>query len=86
MATDIKIEVIENVLNSTSEENVIEVSTETSIVEVHNADGLNGTNGKSAYEQAVEGGFEGTEEEFIKHLNDGINGYKDLMPLIYAGL
>ncbi len=42
MASDIKIEVIENVLNSTSEENVIEISTETSVVEVHNADGLNG--------------------------------------------
>ena len=42
MASDIKIEVIENVLQETSEENVIEVKTETSIVEVHNADGLNG--------------------------------------------
>ena len=42
MASDIKIEVIENVLNATSEENVIEVHTETSVVEVHNADGLNG--------------------------------------------
>ena len=42
MASDIKIEVIENVLNATSEENVVEVHTETSVVEVHNADGLNG--------------------------------------------
>jgi hypothetical protein len=42
MASDIKIEVIENVLQETSEENVIEVSTQTSVVEVHNADGLNG--------------------------------------------
>lgn len=42
MASDIKIEVIENVLNATSEENVVEVNTETSVVEVHNADGLNG--------------------------------------------
>jgi hypothetical protein len=42
MASDIKIEVIENVLQATSEENVIEVNTKTSVVEVHNADGLNG--------------------------------------------
>lgn len=42
MASNIKIEVIENILNATSEENVIEVHTETSVVEVHNADGLNG--------------------------------------------
>lgn len=160
MASDIKIEVIENVLQSTSEENVIEVSTEMSVVEVHNADGLNGitphigengnwwigttdtgvhaqgekgesgedgltpyigengnwfvgdvdlgvkaqgeqgeqgeqgiqgekgengADGKSAYEQAVEGGFVGTEQEFTKSLNN-LNEIKNIMPLIYAGL
>lgn len=163
MASNIKIEVIENVLQATSEENVIEVHTETSVVEVHNADGLNGItphigkngnwwigttdtgvhaqgergeqgengltpyigangnwfvgdvdlgvkaqgeqgiqgvqgekgedgkdgvngkDGKSAYEQAVEGGFEGTEQEFTDALNN-LNEIKNIMPLVYAGL
>lgn len=163
MASNIKIEVIENVLNATSEENVIEVHTETSVVEVHNADGLNGItphigdngnwwigttdtgvhaqgekgeqgengltpyigdngnwfvgdvdlgvkaqgeqgiqgvqgekgedgkdgadgkDGKSAYEQAVEGGFVGTEQEFVNSLNN-LNEIKNIMPLVYAGL
>lgn len=88
MATHIKIEVIENVLQATSEENVIEVNTETSVVEIHNADGLNGINGvdgKSAYQQAVEGGFIGTEQEFINTFNN-LNEIKNIMPLVYAGL
>lgn len=91
MASDIKIEVIENVLQATSEENVIEVKNETSVVEIHNADGLNGKDGvngkdgKSAYEQAVEGGFVGTEQEFTKSLNN-LNEIKNIMPLVYAGL
>lgn len=154
MASDIKIEVIENVLQATSEENVVEVHTETSVVEVHNADGLNGitphigengnwwigttdtgvhaqgekgeqgdsgltpyiaengnwfvgdvdlgvkaqgkqgiqgvqgakgVDGKSAYEQAVDGGFIGTEQEFTKSLNN-LNEIKNIMPLVYAGL
>lgn len=42
MASDIKIEVIENVLQATSEENVIKIGTTTNVLEVHNADGLNG--------------------------------------------
>lgn len=37
-------------------------------------DGQNGTNGKSAYEYAVEGGFKGTESEFMQMLADGISG------------
>lgn len=154
MASDIKIEVIENVLQATSEENVIEVNTETSVVEIHNADGLNGItphigengnwwvgtkdtgvhaqgergekgesgengkdgedgltpyigengnwfvgdidlgvkaqgeqgeqgiqgeSGKSAYEQAVEGGFEGTEQEFTDALNGNVKGIESLL-------
>ena len=121
MASDIKIEVIENVLQATSEENVIEVSTETSVVEIHNADGLNGITphigangnwwigttdtgvhaqgeqgeqgvqgiqgetGKSAYAYAVEGGYQGTEEEFAKAFNN-LGEIKNIMPLVYAGL
>jgi hypothetical protein len=42
MASGIKIEVIENVIHTTSEENVVKVGTTTNVVEVHNADGLNG--------------------------------------------
>lgn len=49
-------------------------------------DGKNGADGKSAYAYAVEGGYQGTEEEFAKLLNEGAEGYKNLMPLIYAGL
>ena len=160
MASNIKIEVIENVLNATSEENVVEIHTETSVVEIHNADGLNGItphigdngnwwvstkdtgvhaqgeqgekgesgengkdgkngedgltpyigangnwfvgdvdlgvkaqgeqgiqgeSGKSAYEQAVDGGFIGTEQEFTDALNN-LNEIKNIMPLVYAGL
>ena len=48
-------------------------------------DGKDGVNGKSAYEQAVEGGFEGTEQEFTDALNN-LNEIKNIMPLIYAGL
>ena len=48
-------------------------------------DGVNGKDGKSAYEQAVEGGFVGTEQEFINSLNN-LNEIKNIMPLIYAGL
>ena len=31
---------------------------------------IKGDNGKSAYEQAVEGGYKGTEEEFIQILGN----------------
>lgn len=145
MASDIKIEVIENVLQTTSEENVIEVKTETSVVEIHNADGLNGitphigdngnwwigttdtgvhaqgekgeqgengltpyigangnwfvgdvdlgvkaqgeqglqgeqgADGKSAYAYAVEGGYQGTEEEFMQFMNENIGGLEALL-------
>lgn len=48
-------------------------------------DGKNGVDGKSAYEQAVEGGFVGTEQEFINTLNN-LNEIKNIMPLVYAGL
>ena len=34
---------------------------------------INGEDGKSAYEQAKDGGYEGTEEEFIAMLNDLTN-------------
>lgn len=48
-------------------------------------DGVNGADGKSAYEQAVDGGFVGTEQEFTDALNN-LNEIKNIMPLIYAGL
>jgi hypothetical protein len=48
-------------------------------------DGKDGINGKSAYEQAVEGGFVGTEQEFTDALNN-LNKIKNIMPLVYAGL
>ena len=48
-------------------------------------DGKNGVDGKSAYAYAVEGGYQGTEEEFINSLNN-LNEIKNIMPLIYAGL
>lgn len=44
-----------------------------------------GVDGKSAYEQAVEGGFIGTEQEFINTFNN-LNEIKNIMPLVYAGL
>lgn len=91
MAQDIQIEVTQNVVEIDTTTNVIEVNTETSVVKIHNADGLNGkdgkdgVDGKSAYEQAVEGGFVGTEQEFINSLNN-LNEIKNIMPLVYAGL
>ena len=36
---------------------------------------IKGNNGKSAYEQAIEGGYNGTEEEFISILNTVLSGY-----------
>lgn len=48
-------------------------------------DGVNGRDGKSAYQQAVEGGYTGTEQEFMNSLNN-LNEIKNIMPLIYAGL
>lgn len=48
-------------------------------------DGVNGKDGKSAYEQAVDGGFVGTEQEFTDALNN-LNEIKNIMPLVYAGL
>lgn len=47
--------------------------------------GKDGADGKSAYEQAVDGGFIGTEQEFTKSLNN-LNEIKNIMPLVYAGL
>lgn len=47
--------------------------------------GEDGADGKSAYEQAVEGGFIGTEQEFTDALNN-LNEIKNIMPLVYAGL
>lgn len=39
--------------------------------------GLNGENGKSAYELAVDNGFDGSEQEWLASLHgkDGIDGY-----------
>jgi hypothetical protein len=48
-------------------------------------DGKDGKDGKSAYDYAVEGGFKGTEEEFVQSLNN-LNEIKMIMPLVYAGL
>jgi hypothetical protein len=47
--------------------------------------GEKGADGKSAYEQAVDGGFIGTEQEFTDALNN-LNEIKNIMPLVYAGL
>lgn len=47
--------------------------------------GEQGADGKSAYEQAVDGGFIGTEQEFTDALNN-LNEIKNIMPLVYAGL
>lgn len=39
---------------------------------------IKGTDGKTAYEQAVEGGYKGTEEEFNAYLNDVYETSSDL--------
>lgn len=91
MAQDIKIEVTQNVVEIDTTTNVVEVKPNVNTIDIHNADGLNGidgkdgVDGKSAYEQAVEGGFVGTEQEFINILNN-LNEIKNIMPLVYAGL
>ena len=43
---------------------------------IHGEDGEKGADGKSAYQYAVDGGYEGTEEEFAKLLN-GISNLQD---------
>lgn len=42
-------------------------------------DGVNGKDGKSAYEQAVEGGYQGTEEEFAQFMNENIGGLDNIL-------
>ena len=160
MAQDIKIEVIQNVVEIDTTTNVVEVKPNVNTINIHNADGLNGitphigengnwwigttdtgvhaqgekgekgengltpyigangnwfvgdvdlgvkaqgeqglqgeqgiqgekgadgADGKSAYAYAVEGGYQGTEEEFAKAFNN-LGEIKNIMPLIYAGL
>ena len=127
MAQDIKIEVIQNVVEIDTTTNVVEIKPNVNTINIHNSDGLNGItphigengnwwigttdtgvhaqgekgeqgeqgiqgekgadgkDGKSAYEQAVDGGFIGTEQEFINSLNN-LNEIKNIMPLVYAGL
>ena len=41
--------------------------------------GIQGEQGKSAYEQAVEGGFIGTEQEFTDALNGNVKGIEALL-------
>lgn len=41
--------------------------------------GIQGEQGKSAYEQAVEGGFVGTEQEFTDALNGNVKGIEALL-------
>ena len=60
----------------------INIVNDNNVIVVSHADGRDG---KSAYQQAVEGGFVGTEQEFTDALNN-LNEIKNIMPLIYAGL
>jgi hypothetical protein len=41
--------------------------------------GEKGTDGKSAYVYAVEGGYQGTEEEFMRFMNENIGGLEVLL-------
>lgn len=54
-------------------------------VKAQGKQGIQGEQGKSAYAYAVEGGFVGTEQEFINSLNN-LNEIKNIIPLVYAGL
>ena len=68
----------EDITEATSHDKVYDVVME--YVAIHREelssgeDGKDGENGKSAYEYAVEGGFKGTEEEFMKMLANGGSG------------
>lgn len=41
--------------------------------------GIQGESGKSAYAYAVEGGYQGTEEEFMQFMNENIGGLEVLL-------
>lgn len=41
--------------------------------------GKDGADGKSAYAYAVEGGYQGTEEEFMQFMNENIGGLELLL-------
>lgn len=42
-------------------------------------DGEDGKDGKSAYAYAVEGGYQGTEEDFMQFMNENIGGLEVLL-------
>jgi hypothetical protein len=71
-----------NVIENHSDINIVEKN---NVIVVSHADGRDGRDGKSAYQQAVEGGYTGTEQEFncsLSLLADVAEGKKQIADAI----